>query len=156
MTDQIPAEAIEAASRAIQSAHVPVTGEAMPDWESESEAWRKTYRDFARAALSAALPFLRPEPSEDDREALANLIPLDLVHDRGRPDFPQNAFEAADRILAAGFTRRPMPSPDEVCSALWEVTGIPGVPWKDAHAEDRYPVEVSADAVLALFEGGEG
>ena len=54
---------------------------------------------------------------DDEREALANLIPLDLVHDRGREGFPQSAFDAADRILAAGFHRYPQPTEDEPTDA---------------------------------------
>ena len=38
---------------------------------------------------------------EQVRELVANLVPLDLIHDRGRPEQPQDAFEAADRILDA-------------------------------------------------------
>ncbi len=39
--------------------------------------------------------------AEQVRELVANLVPLDLTHDRGRPGQPQDAFEAADRILDA-------------------------------------------------------
>ncbi len=39
--------------------------------------------------------------AEQVRELVANLVPLDLIHDRGRPGQPQDAFEAADRILDA-------------------------------------------------------
>ncbi|UOQ60368.1 hypothetical protein MUN76_15265 [Leucobacter rhizosphaerae] len=38
---------------------------------------------------------------ETMREAIANLIPLDLIHDKGREGQPQDVFEVADRILAA-------------------------------------------------------
>lgn len=56
----------------------------------------------------------------DEREALTNLIPLDLVHDRGREGFPQSAFDAADRILAAGFHRHPQPTGSEPSDAQIE------------------------------------
>lgn len=48
-------------------------------------------------------------PTDEEREVLANLIPLDLVHDREREGFPRDAFEAADRILARGFRLTEVP-----------------------------------------------
>lgn len=150
MTDHIPAEAVEAAARAIQSAHVPVTGEAVPGWESESEAWRKTYRDFARAALSAALPFLRPEPSEDERRRGVAAV---LVSNGIKPHNP--VYYKLIDSLAAGFARRPMPSRDEVRMLV-------GSELAEADPSDTIPDEVHdrareaiTDAVLALFKGGE-
>ncbi|MCE0510864.1 hypothetical protein LVJ59_17590 [Microbacterium sp. KKR3/1] len=67
----------------------------------------------ARRILSAALEAAEKAltPTGDEREALANLIPLDLVHDRSREGFPKDAFEVADRILAAGFRRTVVPEP---------------------------------------------
>lgn len=47
------AETIEHVARAIQAAHKPKDTE-VPAWKDESEEWRETYRDFARAALLAA------------------------------------------------------------------------------------------------------
>lgn len=41
--------------------------------------------------------------TEDDREALANLIPLGFTE----RDPVRNVYEAADRIIAAGFRRAP-------------------------------------------------
>lgn len=42
-----------------------------------------------------------PNPTAERlREMVANLVPLDLIHDRERPGQPQDAFEAADRIIS--------------------------------------------------------
>lgn len=34
-------------------------------------------------------------------QIVADLIPLDLIHDRNRPGHPKNVFEAAKRIVDA-------------------------------------------------------
>jgi len=52
--ETVTEEMVERAARAIHDAHHPVEG-PVPEWDSDSDEWRSTYRDFARAALEAAL-----------------------------------------------------------------------------------------------------
>lgn len=49
-------ELIEAAARAIKESHRPWDATEIPTWDEDSEAWRETYRDFARAAESVIAP----------------------------------------------------------------------------------------------------
>lgn len=87
MTDHIPTEEmVEAAARRMwrdengfirshdsvrtrESDEAEMDRTGFGDWDSPSRissVVKKAYRKRARAALSAALPFLRPEPSEDE------------------------------------------------------------------------------------------
>lgn len=85
--------------------------------------WPNAVKD---AATALAVFEAAQKPADDEREALANLIPLDLVHDAGREGFPRDAFEAADRIIASDVwqNRRPVsPSNDEreaLARAQWD------------------------------------
>lgn len=81
--------------------------------EEAEKALTKPKQNDDLVLLSDNFPHGHPEidPTDDEREALANLIPLDLIHDRGREGFPEDAFEAADRILAAGYRRSEVPEP---------------------------------------------
>ncbi|MFJ4166319.1 hypothetical protein ACIPY5_12250 [Microbacterium sp. NPDC089698] len=119
---------IEKTAEAIHGAHHPTTGE-IPAWEQESETWRNTYRDFARAALSM---FEEPNTSVDDvREALAIYDLLTRHHfssAHGAPkthcvcgqEVEDSMPEHQSRVLvAAGFHRISTPT-DAVQEALVE------------------------------------
>ncbi len=56
MTDQIPAEAVEAAAKAMDENFNPDRYPVMA----------AMFEDYATVALEAALPFLRPEPKADE------------------------------------------------------------------------------------------
>lgn len=86
--------------------------ELMSSWDRKG-SWSADSPVGMVMRLSAALRRVLQTPTDDEREALANLIPLDLIHDRDREGAPQNTFEAADRIPAAGFRRTLAGKPPE-------------------------------------------
>lgn len=77
----------------------------------------------------------------DWREALANLILLDLVHDRERDGFPKDAFEVADAILSSQVLR-------DIAAAHYR-----GKHWTLTEFAEY---EKIADEVLAEIEKGDG
>jgi len=63
MTDQIPAEAVEAGARALFEESQELDQDNSWD-DALPDDWREAWRYQAREVIVAALPFLRPEPSE--------------------------------------------------------------------------------------------
>ena len=86
----VPEAAVERAARAMQAENAPKPDPLNRDQrEEQDDATIATYRTLARAALTAALPFLTAAPSAT-REEVARAIrsvtdrwdePLDEVHD---------------------------------------------------------------------------
>jgi hypothetical protein len=132
MTDQIPAEAVRV--QRLDDGGLALT----------SDDGSCGYVDAI--AVDALREFLRPEPSEDEREALELLL-YDTYQDAagmatvGTSWLHEFAQHYAGIILAAGFTRRPTPSREEIGKAL----------------DSSAPLsrESAIDAVLALFKGGD-
>ncbi len=82
--------------------HIQNTLEAALDrLETVEQQWSKAVTLWNRSVDSKTRLQDRLDAAEALRERVANLIPLDLIHDKGRPGQPQDAFEAADRILTA-------------------------------------------------------
>jgi hypothetical protein len=69
MTADLPAEAVEAAARALHARHQKRTA-----WDDLAEYARQRYRDDARAALAAAVPLLREAWETELREQIAGEI----------------------------------------------------------------------------------
>ncbi len=95
---------VEAAAKAIYGERYGV--------DSGWEKWRHNYLPQARAALVAALE--ARQPSEDDREALIDVVKRNRsVVKRMSDGYPSVAFVTdetiADAILAAGFSRAVVP-----------------------------------------------
>ena len=86
----VPEAAVERAARAMQAENAPKPDPLVPvQREEQDDATIATYRTLARAALTAALPFLTAAPSAT-RDGVAEAIrsvtdrwdePLDEVHD---------------------------------------------------------------------------
>lgn len=109
-----------------------------------------------------------PNPTAERlRELVANLIPLDLIHDRERPSQPQDAFEAADRIIAAlrahGLLSEGAPSDEQIARASLAVVnlrrkriGVPHLDSLDNHplsATFREDMRAALAAALAAPQG---
>lgn len=159
MTDQIPAEAYERfldSFNGDEAGDVDLVMSLLGDTGHAMVGGNDVRAVFDKAA-AAILPFLRPEPSEDDEKALASVLAL------WTGPWLDRKPSLLELILAAGFTRRPMPSRDDLIELLMREEHAPmgmhdprdgsctQCPWP-LH---MLPPEDIADAVLALFEGGE-
>lgn len=111
MTDHNREALIEEAAKAIHDAHMPTTG-VTPPWEREQEAWRETYRDFARAALAVfeqAHPVQGRENSaqnsDDEREAPIRVVAEAFEKHEGAPSWQDDPVgrDAALRWHMRGF-----------------------------------------------------
>jgi len=83
-------------------------------------------------------------PTDDEREALANLIPLGFTERDGVRD----VYEAADRILAAGFRRQGPITDAQVEAAARAIQAFEGNPkyWRDFEQHARAALEAARDA----------
>ena len=70
----IPAEAVEAAAKAMAWAHHPSYHTADECWQDVSDAAREDWKLDARAALKAALPHLPQLSRRQGSKAVGNLI----------------------------------------------------------------------------------
>lgn len=97
-----------------------------------------------------------PNPTAERlRELVANLIPLDLIHDRDRLGQPQDAFEAADRIIDALRARNLLsegaPSEEQIERGA---RAFYAAAWLDKDAglnDDRTAPEMVKDGVRAAL-----
>lgn len=141
MTDHIPTEAVEAGAKALYDTRtLGGNGYVASAWEPR-----------ARKVLEAALPFLRPEPSEDERAIHYCPEHGDLLNRPGDgADARSHRCRTAHHIdeIRAGFARRPMPSRKQIRHAIQTAM---------LSSEDRLPgvsrAEWYANAVIALLEG---
>jgi hypothetical protein len=106
------------------------------------------------AALDTLLALVPEPPTDDEREAMLKI--LDRVHAR-QPSWVGTPGRQADAMIAAGFTRRPLPSREQIAKALFEhyrSTHRETYPWSRQSIVTHRMYLSEADAILALFTPG--
>ncbi|HWK19803.1 MAG TPA: hypothetical protein VNR37_03410 [Microbacteriaceae bacterium] len=117
------------------------------------------------AEIDRLLALVSEPPTDDEVKALvAVLDPADSSRHSGRlwagrSLHATQAQEIANAIIAAGFTRRPMPSEDEIARAMAAAinseTGQESG-WTLTPGGGERMVRICAATALALFKGAEG
>lgn len=102
----------------------------------------KGVADDIRDTIESLLALV-PEPAEDELEGLESIVQAEDERRDGARSSVRFSTRVADAVLAAGLTRRPLPSREQIAEAL--AKGYSASPYRDAHLR-------GADAVLALFE----
>lgn len=100
----------------------------------------------------------------DEKRTLVDVLANLIEEARDEPQFTaaEHALMAAGEIERAGLLARPLPTRDEIARLVWECATTPcgtcpegGVDWVTCCIYCTDEAEGTADAVLAILEGGK-